>query len=199
MASPTTGSVGTTEKRRSIIHNIADDVEITWSRGTKEARNSAGRSSATSAFDFISRTRASAKSPLALAPNRARVRPERGDPVPRTQSCPARTCGLQLRPLPDEVEAICMTYHGSTQRSRVHGSITPIAWIYTTFGVALVIASLVGAHIGPIQLEAVDAVLPGLLVVAAIGAILRRPWGRWLCYAFSVPLLRLAASAMRSS
>jgi len=82
-----------------------------------------------------------------------------------------------------------MTDDDSTQRGRVPGSITPIAWIYTVYGFALVVACFARAQIAGIQLSAVDAVVPGLLIVAAVGAILRRPWGRWLCYAFSVLML----------
>jgi hypothetical protein len=44
-------------------------------------------------------------------------------------------------------------------------------------------------QIGSIYLSVVDAWLPGLLIIAAIGAILRRPWGRWLCYVFSISML----------
>jgi hypothetical protein len=82
-----------------------------------------------------------------------------------------------------------MTYNGPAQRGRRRGSITPIAWVYVVFGLVLVVACFAGAQIGVTRLSAVDAVLPGLLIVAAIGAILRRPWGRWLCYAFSAILL----------
>jgi len=60
------------------------------------------------------------------------------------------------------------------------------------FGFGTAVACVTGAEIGPAQLSAVDAVLPALLIVAAAGAILRRPWGRWLCYAFSVLLLPAA-------
>src|SRR6516162_5257315 len=82
-----------------------------------------------------------------------------------------------------------MTYDGPTQRDRLRGQITPIAWIYIVFGLAVAAACFAGAQIGPIRLSVVDAVLPVLLIVAAVGAILRRPWGRWLCYVFSVLLL----------
>jgi hypothetical protein len=75
-----------------------------------------------------------------------------------------------------------------TQR-RAGGQITPIAWMYIIYGLALGAACLAEAEIGPIRLSAIDAVVPALQVVAAIGAILRRPWGRWLCYVFSVLLL----------
>jgi len=83
-----------------------------------------------------------------------------------------------------------MTDDGPTQRDRVPGQITPIAWTYVIFGLALVVACFAGAEIGPMQrLNAIDAIWPGLLIVAAAGAIFRRPWRRWLCYAFSVLML----------
>jgi len=77
----------------------------------------------------------------------------------------------------------------STTRVRVPGLITPIAWIYVAFGLAMVVACFIEAQIGPVQLSPVDAVGPGLLIVAGVGAILRRPWGRWLCYAVSALLM----------
>ena len=77
----------------------------------------------------------------------------------------------------------------SETRVRVPGLITPIAWIYVALGLTVVIACLVGAQIGPVQLSPVDAVGPGLLIVAGVGAILRKPWGRWLCYAVSALLM----------
>src|SRR5262245_63689402 len=85
-----------------------------------------------------------------------------------------------------------MTYSSPTQRGRARGQITAIAWIYIVFGFGTAIICFTGAEIGPIQPSAVDAVLPVLLIAAAAGAILRRPWGRWLCYAFSILLLPAA-------
>jgi hypothetical protein len=85
-----------------------------------------------------------------------------------------------------------MTYNNPPQRGRVRGQITPIAWIYIVFGFGVAVACFTGAQIGPTRLSAVDAVLPVLSILAAAGAILRRPWGRWLCYAFSVLLLPAA-------
>ena len=76
-----------------------------------------------------------------------------------------------------------------TQRGRLPGQITPIAWMYAIYGVGLAVACIAGAQIGQIQLSAVDAFFPLLLIVAAAGAILRKSWGRWLCYAFSVLIL----------
>jgi hypothetical protein len=74
-------------------------------------------------------------------------------------------------------------------RVRVPGLITPIAWIYVALGLTVVVACLIEAEVGPVQLSPVDAVGPGLLIVAGVGAILRRPWGRWLCYAVSALLM----------
>ena len=85
-----------------------------------------------------------------------------------------------------------MTYNSPTQRGGARGQITPIAWIYIVIGLGTAVLCVAGAEIGPIEPSAVDAVFPVLLIVAAGGAILRRPWGRWLCYAFSVLLLPAA-------
>jgi hypothetical protein len=82
-----------------------------------------------------------------------------------------------------------MAIDNSSTRVRVPGLITPIAWIYVFFGLTIVVACFVAAQIGPVQLSPLDAVGPGLLTVAGIGAILRRRWGRWLCYAFSALLM----------
>jgi len=80
-----------------------------------------------------------------------------------------------------------------TQRARLPGQVTPIAWMYVALGLALVVACLAGAQFevqfGQIQLSAVDALFPLLVIVGGLGAILRKPWGRWLCYAFSVLIL----------
>ena len=80
-----------------------------------------------------------------------------------------------------------------SERGRLPGQVTPIAWMYAALGLALVLACLAGAQFEvqfeKVQLSAVDALFPLLLIVAAVGAILRKPWGRWLCYAFSVLIL----------
>ena len=78
---------------------------------------------------------------------------------------------------------------GSTERQYLAGQVTPIAGIYALYGLVLCLLCLVEAEVGPVQLSATDAFFPLLLIVAAVGAILRKPWGRWLCYAFSVLLL----------
>jgi hypothetical protein len=69
------------------------------------------------------------------------------------------------------------------------GVITPIAWSYAIFGAGLGAACFAGAQIGPFRLCATDAIMPGLIIVAAAGTILRRSWGRYLCYFFSVLFL----------
>jgi hypothetical protein len=74
-----------------------------------------------------------------------------------------------------------------TRRSQ--GQITPIGWIYVVFGAGAVIMCISGVEIGHDHLRIYDAWLPALLIIAGIGAVLRRPWGRWLCYAFSVLFL----------
>ena len=82
-----------------------------------------------------------------------------------------------------------MASTNSTERNRLPGQVTPIAWMYVVFGLGLSLACLAEAQIGPVQLSAADAFPPLLLIVAAVGAILRKPWGRWLCYGFSAVLL----------
>jgi hypothetical protein len=82
-----------------------------------------------------------------------------------------------------------MASRDSETRVRVTGLITPIAWIYVALGLAMVVACFVEAEIGPFQLSPGDAVGPGLLMVAGVGAILRKSWGRWLCYAVSALLI----------
>ena len=77
----------------------------------------------------------------------------------------------------------------STQLKHLPGQITAIAWIYAVFGLAVLIACLTGAQIGPVRLSVVDAFTPALLIVSAVGAMFRRPWARWLCYIFSVLML----------
>ena len=72
---------------------------------------------------------------------------------------------------------------------RKPGVISEIAWLYIALGAACVAASLAGARIQNITLQPADAWLPGLLLLAGIGALLRKPWGRWLSYLFSVWLL----------
>jgi hypothetical protein len=106
---------------------------------------------------------------------------------------------MRDQPLPDfattfsDVESVLgggfrVTSEPIEQRHRP-GQITPIAWIYVVFGLALLVACFANAQIGQFRLSAIDAWFPGLLIVAAVGAILRRPWGRWSCYLFSALML----------
>jgi len=77
----------------------------------------------------------------------------------------------------------------STPLRHLPGQITSIAWIYAVFGLAVFIACLTGAQIGPVPLSTIDALTPALLIISAVGAMFRRPWARWLCYVFSVLML----------
>jgi hypothetical protein len=73
--------------------------------------------------------------------------------------------------------------------SRVPGQITAIAWIYIIFGVGLFAACFTNARLGEFRLSVFDLWIPGSLILGAIGAILRKPWGRWSCYIFSTLML----------
>ena len=73
---------------------------------------------------------------------------------------------------------------------RVPGQITAIAWIYIVYGVGLSAACFANIEsIGQYRLSVFDLWVPGLLILAAVGAILRKPWGRWSCYVFSTLML----------
>jgi hypothetical protein len=77
-----------------------------------------------------------------------------------------------------------------TRRRQVPGQITTIAWIYVVFGLGLVAACFANVEIGgKLRLSVFDLWIPGFLIVAAVGAILRKPWGRWSCYVLSVSIL----------
>lgn len=69
------------------------------------------------------------------------------------------------------------------------GLISAIGFVYVALGVLGVALAVLRVRFGAMQLTPVDAIGPGLLVVAAIGAISRKPWGRWMCYLFSAFLL----------
>ena len=77
----------------------------------------------------------------------------------------------------------------STERNHSRGQVTPIAWMYVVYGLGLCLACLAEAPIAPLPLSPTDAFVPLLIIVAGVGAILRKPWGRWLCYVFSAFLL----------
>jgi len=55
--------------------------------------------------------------------------------------------------------------------------------------VSLLAACFANAQIGQFRLSVLDLWLPGFLIVAAVGAILRKPWGRWSCYILSALML----------
>ena len=73
--------------------------------------------------------------------------------------------------------------------TRKGGLITQIGTIYLLMGLVLAVLALLRLKIGGYQLVPWNAVTPALLAVAGIGAILRKQWGRWSCYFFSVVLL----------
>ena len=74
----------------------------------------------------------------------------------------------------------------STNRFRV---IKIIAWIYVALGAALVSCALSHIEIHGQRLGAVGAVPPALMVLGAVGTLLRRQWGRFISYFFSALLL----------
>ena len=69
------------------------------------------------------------------------------------------------------------------------GLITQIASIYLLLGLVLAVLALLRVKIGSYQLVPWNAATPALLALAGLGAILRKQWGRWSCYFFSVILL----------
>jgi len=74
-------------------------------------------------------------------------------------------------------------------KSRTPGLITHIAVVYVLLGLALAVAATMHTEIGGVRLDTWDAVAPILLILAGVGAILRKKWGRWSCYFFSAILL----------
>jgi len=79
--------------------------------------------------------------------------------------------------------------HPPDPATRKGGLITPIPITYLVLGLVLIGLTLVGARIGRYQLGPWDAVIRALLALGGLGAVLRRQWGRWLCYLFSVIFL----------
>ena len=69
------------------------------------------------------------------------------------------------------------------------GLITQIASIYLLLGLVLAVLALLRVKIGSYQLVPWNAATPALLALAGLGAILRKQWGRWSCYFFSVIFL----------
>ena len=74
----------------------------------------------------------------------------------------------------------------STNRFRV---IKIIAWIYVALGTALIGCVLFHVEIHGQQLGNAGAVLPALMVLGAVGTLLRRQLGRYISYFFSALLL----------
>jgi hypothetical protein len=77
----------------------------------------------------------------------------------------------------------------SIQQAHKKGLIFPIAIIYIMLGAAIMAASFLKIEINSIRLSPWDAILPAFIVIAGVGAILRKPWGRWLSYLVSLPML----------
>ena len=69
------------------------------------------------------------------------------------------------------------------------GVIRAIAWIYLALGLALVVASVLHVQFAGQRLGLLSAILPALLVLGAIGTLLKRRWGRYLSGFFSIILL----------
>ena len=63
--------------------------------------------------------------------------------------------------------------------------ISAIAVIYLLYGTALLVAIAIGGSVQGIELGWIDAWLPLLIVVAAIGILRRARWGRLLGYLVS--------------
>jgi hypothetical protein len=61
--------------------------------------------------------------------------------------------------------------------------------MYIIYGVGVAAACCANVNVGQFRLSVFDLWSPVLLIVAAIGAILRKPWGRWSCYIVSVLML----------
>lgn len=74
----------------------------------------------------------------------------------------------------------------STDRFRV---IKIIAWIYVALGTSLVGCALLQVEFHGQRLGNVGAVLPALMVLGAVGTLLRKQWGRYISYFFSALLL----------
>lgn len=69
------------------------------------------------------------------------------------------------------------------------GVIKVIAWIYLALGCVWVAMGLLHVQFAGQQLEPLSAILPALLALGAVGTLLRKQWGRYLCGFFSVLLL----------
>jgi hypothetical protein len=74
----------------------------------------------------------------------------------------------------------------STDRFRV---IKMIAWIYVALGSALMCCALMQVDLRGYRMQPADAILPSLMIIGAIGTLIRKQWGRYISYFFSVILL----------
>jgi len=101
----------------------------------------------------------------------------------RRLACNTSFCTPKRR----ERRTVSLSDHQSDVRHP--GVMTPISWCYIALGVALLCACFLGGNVAGVRLQPEDAWFPGLLVVGAIGTILRQPWGRWLSYVFSILML----------
>lgn len=81
------------------------------------------------------------------------------------------------------------TSSAAIPEQRLPGLISPIGVFFIILGAALVAASLLRAEIRELRLTPWDATGPVLMITAGVGAIFRKPWGRWLSYLISLLLL----------
>jgi len=79
--------------------------------------------------------------------------------------------------------------HGPMTITKTPGLITPIGWIYVSLGMAFLAVALFRVQVGPVPLGPKDSVVPLLIILAGVGAILRKPWGRWFAYIVSALFL----------
>jgi hypothetical protein len=75
------------------------------------------------------------------------------------------------------------------RRGNRFGIIKVISVIYILIGLGVAMASMRRAEIAGQQLEPLDAVVPVVWIVGAVGTLLRKNWGRVASYIFSVVIL----------
>jgi hypothetical protein len=64
-----------------------------------------------------------------------------------------------------------------------------IAWIYFLLGFTFFAMGLANVQFAGQRLDSASAIVPGLLAVGAVGTLLKKQWGRYLSYFFSIILL----------
>ena len=69
------------------------------------------------------------------------------------------------------------------------GVIKVIAWIYFVLGFTFFAMGLANVQFAGQRLDSASAIVPGLLALGAVGTLLKKQWGRYLSYFFSVILL----------